>query len=319
MTLRPPQDIIAGRPDGAVAFAGDNGNLMLQDGAKAVFRGGVTQQNGDFDVFQHDLVGDGDLIIPLEDVGGASLVNAAIVSLGDSTDPDYDENTVANPTNASRPFTVTIEDLAKGADAENPEEGDVLLRREPDAFFETEEGRGGVGIFSDNGRVVISHAGLDTGENVINASVNVQSGSTDALQIRGQDGTIQDPATSADFTALGDVFESAIDNLAASSTAYDEDVPVNRDLQSPPYEVITLDTRSDSIVDISLDGTDADVSYQLQTRPEVGADWFDWLDYTDTDRIRDTVRTGSRLVRLVVTSESANADSTATVALQSSG
>ena len=67
MTLRPPEDIVAARPDGAVAFAGDEGNLMLQDGAKAVFRGGVTADTGDFDVYQHDLVGDGDLIIPLDD------------------------------------------------------------------------------------------------------------------------------------------------------------------------------------------------------------------------------------------------------------
>lgn len=319
MTIRPVDDIVASRPDGSSALVGDEGQLLLQDGAKAVFRGGVTAESGDFDVFQHDLVNDGDKIIPLDDVGGASLVNAAIISLGDSTDPDYDPDTTNNPTDASRPFTVMIEDLAKGADPMNPDESEVLLRREPDAFSSTEEGRGGVGIFSDNGRVVISHAGLDTAENIINASINIQSGSTDALQIRGQDGTIQDPASSSDFDALGDAFESAIDNLAASSTDYDEDVPVNRDLQDPPYEVITLDTRSDSIVDISLDGTDADVSYQLQTRPEVGAEWFDWKDYNNTDRIRDVQRGGSRYWRLVVISESGNPDSTATVALQSSG
>jgi len=64
MTLRPPEDIVAARPDGAVAFAGDEGNLMLQDGAKAVFRGGVDSESGDFDVFQHDLVNDGPLVIP---------------------------------------------------------------------------------------------------------------------------------------------------------------------------------------------------------------------------------------------------------------
>jgi hypothetical protein len=319
MTLRPPEDIIAGRPDGAVAFAGDDGNLMLQDGAKAVFRGGVTAETGDFDVFQHDLVGDGDLIIPLDDVGGASLVNAGLVSLGDSGDGAFDSDPEQNPTDASRPFTVTIEDLAKGADVLDPDPDEVLLRRTPDAQTSVEQTRIGNGIFSDNGRIIVSHAGVGVGENLINGSFNVQSGSTDAVQVRGADGTLQDPASSEDFAALGDAFEAAINNLAASSTAYEEDTEVNRTIQSPPYEIISLDTRGDSIVDISLDGTDADVSYELQTRPEVGADWFDWIDYTDTERIRDTVRTGSRFVRLVVTTESANADSTATVALQSSG
>lgn len=307
------------RPDNTMGFTGDDGNLMLQDGAKAVFRGGVTADTGDFDVYQHDLVNDGDLIIPLDDVGGASLVNAGLVSLGDSTDAAFDADTVNNPTDASRPFSVTIEDLAKGADVLDPDESDVLLRRQPDAQTSVEQARIGNGIFSDNGRIIVSHAGLDTGENLINGSFNVQSGSTDAVQIRGADGTLQDPAEAGDFTALGDAFEAGLNSLAAADTAYQEDAPVSRDLQSTPYEIISLDTGGDSIVDVSLDGTDADVSYQLQSRPELGADWFDWIDYTDTDRIRDTVQTGSRFIRLVVTSESANGGSTATVSLQASG
>jgi hypothetical protein len=317
--VRPADQITVGRPDGTRAITGSEGRLLLQDGDKTVFRGGVTAETGDFDVYQHDLVGDGDLIIPLDDVGGASLVNAGLVSLGDSSDGAFDPDTVNNPTDASRPFTVTIEDLAKGADVNDPAESDVLLRRQPDAQTSVEQARIGNGIFSDNGRIVISHAGLDTGENLINGSFNVQSGSTDAVQIRGADGTLQDPAQSEDFTALGDAFESAINDLAAANTAYEEATSVSRSLQSPPYEIISLDTRSSNIVDVSLDGTDADVSYQLQSRPEIGADWFDWEDFTDTDRIRTTQRTGSRYVRLVVTSESANSDSTATVSIQASG
>ena len=320
--LRPPS-VAVDRPDGTIGFTGGDGSLLLQDGAKAVFRGGVTAETGDFDVYQHDLVGDGDLIIPLDDVGGASLVNAALVSLGDSGEAAYDADTVNNPTDASRPFTVTIESLAKGADVADPDESDVLLRRQPDAQTSVEQARIGNGIFSDNGRIIVSHAGLDTGENLINGSFNVQSGSTDAVQIRGADGTLQDPAQSEDFSALGGVFESAIDSLASANTAYQDSISVSRDVQSPPYSIISLDTRSSSIVDISLDGTDADVTYQLQTRPEVGADWFDWETYNGegggTDRIRDVQRGGSRFWRLVVTSESANGDSTATVALQASG
>ena len=323
MTLRPPEDIVAGRPDGAVAFAGDEGNLMLQDGAKAVFRGGVTADTGDFDVYQHDLVGDGDLIIPLDDVGGASLVNAALVSFGDSGQGAYTDDPAANPTDASRPFTARVEDLTKDADVLDPDPEDILIARVPEPVDGVEQGRLSAGIFSDNGRIVIEHDGLDTGENIINGSFNVQSGSTDAVQIRGPDGTLADPDNSDTLATLTDVFESGLDALASANTAYEEATSVNRSLQSPSYEIISLDTRSSSIVDISLDGTDADVTYQLQTRPEAGANWFDWITYdgggSGTDQIRDTVRTGSRFVRLVVTSESANSDSTATVALQASG
>lgn len=252
MTLRPPEDIIAGRPDGAVAFAGGEGNLLLQDGAKAVFRGGVTSESGDFDVFQHDLVGDGDLIIPLDDVGGASLVNAGVVSLGDSGEPEFDSDPQANPTDASRPFTVTIEDLAKGADVLDPDESDVLLRRTPDAQQDVEQTRIGNGIFSDNGRIIISHAGLPVGENLINGSFNVQSGSTDAVQVRGSDGTLQDPASSEDFAQLGDAISAGFEALAASSTTFETGVPVGTNASEGDV-LASLDTRSDAVVTISLD------------------------------------------------------------------
>lgn len=324
MTLRPPEDIIAGRPDGAVAFAGDEGNLMLQDGAKAVFRGGVTAQNGDFDVYQHDLVGDGDLIIPLDDVGGASLVNAGIVSLGDSSDGAFDSNPLENPTDASRPFSVTIEDLAKGADVLDPDESEVLLRREPDAQNFVEQTRIGNGIFSDNGRIIISHAGLDTGENLINGSFNVQSGSTDAVQVRGADGTLQDPASSEDFAALGDTFEAAFDALASASTTFENDVAVGTGA-SAGDTLASLDTRSDSIVTISIDA-EAAIDVRYDTGPN-GIKWFEnasTLDgsadpeLTGITSLRDDFETGSRYVRVVLTSPAGSA-ATADVAIESGG
>lgn len=324
MTLRPPQDIIAGRPDGAVAFAGGEGNLMLQDGAKAVFRGGVTAETGDFDVFQHDLVGDGDLIIPLDDVGGASLVNAGIVSLGDSGEPEFDSDPQANPTDASRPFTVTIEDLAKGADVLDPDESDVLLRRAPDAQTNVEQTRIGNGIFSDNGRIIISHAGLDVGENLINGSFNVQSGSTDAVQVRGADGTLQDPASSEDFAALGDTFEAAFDALASSSTTFENDVAVGTNA-SAGDTLASLDTASDSIVTVSID-SEAAIDVRFDTSPN-GVKYFENASSRDgsTDdaltgitALRDDFETGSRYARVVLTSP-AGSVATADVAIESGG
>lgn len=318
-----PTELITSRADHTSGLTGAGGELLAQDGAKAVFRGGVDSESGDFDVFQHDLIGDGPLVIPLDDVGGASLVNAALVSFGDSGEGAYSDDPAANPTDASRPFTARVEDLTKDADVLDPAPEDILIARVPEPVDGVEQGRLSAGIFSDNGRIVIEHDGLDTGENIINGSFNVQSGSTDAVQIRGPDGTLADPDNSDTLATLTDVFESGLDALANSRTAYEEAASVNRSLQSPPYSIISLDTRSSSVVDISLDGTDADVTYQLQTRPEVGADWFDWITYdgggSGTDRIRDTVRGGSRFFRIVVTSESANSDSTATIALQASG
>ena len=324
MTLRPPEDIVAGRPDGAVAFAGDEGNLLLQDGAKAVFRGGVTSETGDFDVYQHDLVGDGDLIIPLDDVGGASLVNAGLVSLGDSGEPEYDPDPEQNPTDASRPFSVTIEDLAKGADPMDPDEGDVLLRRQPDAQSNVEQTRIGNGIFSDNGRIVVSHEGLGVGENLINGSFNVQSGSTDAVQIRGADGTLQDPAEAEDFSNFADVIETGLDELAASSTTFEQDVAVG-DAASGGDELARLDSRGASVISVNIDATAA-IDVQLQTSPD-GLNWFDNVTEingsTDTEleqitALRDDLQTGSRYVRVVLDSPAAG-DQTADVALEASG
>lgn len=324
MTLRPPEDIVAGRPDGAVAFAGDEGNLLLQDGAKAVFRGGVTSETGDFDVYQHDLVGDGDLIIPLDDVGGASLVNAGLVSLGDSGEPEYDPDPEQNPTDASRPFSVTIEDLAKGADPMDPDEGDVLLRRQPDAQSNVEQTRIGNGIFSDNGRIVVSHEGLGVGENLINGSFNVQSGSTDAVQIRGADGTLQDPAESADFSNFADVIETGLDELAASSTTFEQDVAVG-DAASGGDELARLDSRGASVISVNIDATAA-IDVQLQASPD-GLNWFENVTEingsTDAEleqitSLRDDLQTGSRYVRVVLDTPAAG-DQTADVALEASG
>lgn len=324
MTLRPPEDIVAARPDGAVAFAGDEGNLMLQDGAKAVFRGGVTAESGDFDIYQHDLVGDGDLIIPLDDVGGASLVNAGIVSLGDSGEPGFDSDPQANPTDASRPFTVTIEDLAKGADVTDPDESDVLLRRQPDAQTSVEQTRIGNGIFSDNGRIIISHAGLPAGENLINGSFNVQSGSTDAVQVRGADGTLQDPASSEDFTALGDAFEAGFDALASSSTTFENDVAVGTNASAGDV-LASLDTASDSIISINIDA-EAAIDVQYQTSPN-GVTWFDNVttidastdsELTGITSLRDDLETGSRYVRVVLDTP-ATGEARADIAIEASG
>mgnify|MGYP000426727372 CR=1 FL=1 len=324
MTLRPPEDIVAARPDGAVAFAGDEGNLMLQDGAKAVFRGGVTADTGDFDVYQHDLVGDGDLIIPLDDVGGASLVNAGLVSLGDSSDAAFDADTVNNPTDASRPFTVTVEDLRKGADVLDPDESDVLLRRQPDAQTSVEQARIGNGIFSDNGRIIVSHAGLNTGENLINGSFNVQSGSTDAVQIRGADGTLQDPAEAADFESFAGVIETGLDELAASSTTFEQGVSVG-DAAGAGDELARLDSRGSSVISVNIDATAA-IDVQLQSSPD-GLNWFDNVTEIDgsTDAelaqitsLRDDLQTGSRYVRVVLDSP-ATGTQTADVALEASG
>lgn len=324
MTLRPPEDIIASRPDGSVAFAGGEGNLLLQDGAKAVFRGGVTSESGDFDVFRHDLVGDGDLIIPLDDVGGASLVNAGLVSLGDSGEPEYDPDPQENPTGASRPFTVTIEDLAKGADVTDPAEDEVLLRRQPDAQTSVEQTRIGNGIFSDNGRIVVSHAGLGVGENLINGSFNVQSGSTDAVQIRGSDGTLTDPATPEDFGALGDAISEGLDELASTRTTFETGVAVG-DAASAGDELARLDTRSSSIVSINIDAESA-IDVQYQTSPN-GISWFEDVstqdatkdqDLQEIETLRDELETGSRFVRVVLDTP-ATGTVTADVALEASG
>ena len=325
MTLRPPEDIVAGRPDGAVAFAGDEGNLMLQDGAKAVFRGGVTADTGDFDVYQHDLVGDGDLIIPLDDVGGASLVNAALVSFGDSGQGAYTDDPAANPTDASRPFTARVEDLTKDADVLDPDPEDILIARVPEPVDGVEQGRLSAGIFSDNGRIVIEHDGLDTGENIINGSFNVQSGSTDAVQIRGPDGTLADPDNSDTLDALTDVFESGLDALAAANTEFSEAVSLNRTLQDAPYELARLDTGSSSHVSITIETDDgagnnlSDVAFEIQTRPTTDAPWFGgWRSYT-SGSVRQVFETGSRFVRVMCTSESATDGAVADVAIEGSG
>lgn len=324
MTIRPVDDIVASRPDGSSALVGDEGQLLLQDGAKAVFRGGVTSDSGDFDIQQHDLVGDGDLIIPLDDVGGASLVNAGVVSLGDSSEADYDPDTINNPTDASRPFTVTIEDLAKGADTVDPDEEDVLLRRQPDAQTSVEQTRIGNGIFSDNGRVVISHAGLDAGENLISGSFNVQSGSTDAVQIRGADGTLQDPAEAADFEALGDAISAGLDELAASRVTFEQDVAVG-DAAAAGDELARLDTRSSSIVSVNID-SEAAIDVQAQTSPN-GVNWFENATTADASTddaltgitaLRDDFETGSRYVRVVLDTP-ATGEATADVAIEASG
>lgn len=315
-----PSNLVRPRPDNTSGLTGSEGNLLEQDGAKAVFRGGVNSENGDFDVFQHDLVNDGPKVIPLDNVGGASLVNAGLVSLGDSGDSAFDTDPGANPTDASRPFTVRVEDLAADADVMDPAPEDILTSRTPQPVDGVETGRLAVGIFSDRGRVVIEHGGLDVGENLVNASLNVQSGSTDAIQIRGPDGTLRDP----DDSPAIDTLRATIEAIRDSKTSYEEDQATGGSLYVDGTPIISLDTRASSVLDVSLDGTDADVSYELQTRPEAGADWFDWEVYdgsdgTGTDRIRDTVRIGSRYVRLVVSDQSANDDATATVALQTSG
>lgn len=320
--LRPP-GLGPDRPDNSVGFAGGDGNLMLQDGAKAVFRGGVTSETGDFDVFQADLV-ESDVVIPLDDVGGASLINAGIISLGDSGEPAFDSDPSENPTNASRAFTVTIEDLAKGADPADPDEEDVLLRRQPDALTSTEQGRLGAGIFSDTGRVVISHAGLGVGENLINASVNIQSGSTDAVQLRGADGTLTDPASPEDFEALGDAISEGLDALASSRTTFETGVAVG-DAASGGDELARLDTRSSSTVSINIDAEGA-IDVQYQTSPN-GISWFEDVttlnatkdqDLQGIESLRDELETGSRYVRVVLDTP-ASGDVTADVALEASG
>lgn len=317
-----PSNLSIDRPDNTTGMTGSAGNLLLQDNDKPVFRGGVTAENGDFSLYQHDLI-ESDAVIPLDDVGGASLVNITAVSLGNSGDEEFDPDPGENPTDASRPFTVYVEDLAPDADVLDPDEDDVLDRRTPEAAAGVERTRLGVGIFSDNGRLVFENAGLTVGENLINASINVQSGSTDAVQIRGSDGTIQDPDNSEALESLGEALGDGLEALAESRVSYEEDISVGGSLLEE-NQIISLDTRSSSIVDVSLNATDDDVIYELQSRPEVGAEWFDWITYdgedgTGTDTIRDTVRTGSRFVRLVVVDQSENDDATATAALQASG
>lgn len=313
-----PSSLIRPRPDNTSGLTGAEGNLLEQDGAKAVFRGGVDSNNGDFDVFQHDLIGDGDLIIPLDDVGGASLVNASIVSFGDSRDGDYTDDPAEAPTDAARPFTARVEDLTKDADVEDPDSENILISRVPETIDGVEQGRLSAGIFSDNGRIVIEHDGDDIGENIINGTFNIQSGSTDALQIRGPDGTIQSPDNSEALEALGDTLGDLVDAIADSRTAYEEDTDIDDIPIGDQRELIELDSRGQSTVDLSLDGEDA-ASYQLQTRPEDGAVWFDWEDYDDTDRIRETITGGSRFWRLVLTTAADEDGATATVALQASG
>jgi hypothetical protein len=330
MTLRPPEDIVAARPDGAVAFAGDEGNLMLQDGAKAVFRGGVTQQNGDFGERQWDLVGDGDLIIPLDDVGGASLINASLVSLGDSSDGAFDQDPEQNPTDASRPFNVIVEDLKQGADAVNPDESDVLDRRRPASGDDVERTRLALGLFSDNGRVIVEHGGLDTGENLINATFNIQSGSTDALQIRGPDGTVINPAGDAALSSIGDGLSDVADAVSAAQTTLETNVVVGdtNSLGDPAQSgdvLASLDTLSSSVISINIDAEAAiDVQYQTSTD---GVTWFDNVttpdastdsELTGITSLRDDLETGSRYVRVVLDTP-ATGEARADIAIEASG
>ena len=311
-----PRGLARSQPDNTLPIAGEDGAPMLQDGSRMVTRGAVTRDNGDFDLSTVDVV-DEPVEIPLEDVGGASIVNIDLVSLGDPGEEEYDDDPAANPTDASRPFNVTIETLA--ADGET-----VLTSRTPEAADGVEEVRAGLGVFSDNERIRIEHDGLGVSENLISGTINVQSGATDAVQIRGVDGTIQDPDNSEELELLADTLGDLAEALADARTEYEEETSINRSLQSAPYPIISLDTRSASLVDLALNATAADASYEIQTRGGAGEEWFDWITYdgddgTGTDRIRDTLRTGSRFIRLVVTEESTVEDATATVTLQASG
>ena len=297
-----PKGLARNQPDNTLPIAGEDGTAMLQDGSRMVTRGAVTRDNGDFDIEQVD-VADEPLEIPLEDVGGASIINIDLVSLGNSEDGDFDPDVAENPTDASKPFNVRVDTLA--ADGET-----VLTSRVPDAADGVESVRIGLGVFSDNERVVIEDpSGLLTDENLISGSINVQSGATDAVQIRGVDGTVQD----VDNQAIVDALTPLVETLADSQTAFEGDAPVDEE-----GEIIQLDTRSANTASLAIDATEADAEYQLQARGGTGEPWFDFVDY-DGDRVRDTLRFGARFLRIVVTSPSAVDGATADVSLQSSG
>lgn len=323
MTLRPVDDIIASRPDGAVAFAGDEGNLMLQDGAKAVFRGGVTSQTGDFDIKEEDVVS-GDIVIPLDDVGGASLINATVYSLGDPNDPDYDPTPESNPTNASRDFNVFVEDLTKDADVENPDPSNVLDRRRPTSGDAVQRTRLALGLFSDNGRIVIEHDELDVGENQINASFNIQSGSTDALQIRGPDGTIVNPAGDEALSSIGDGLSDVAAAVADARVALNELEPAGPNAATGDV-LAKLDTRSASTITVSIDSPNP-IDVRVDTSPD-DSKWFENATTqdgsVDTDLLgvtnhRDNFKTGSRYTRVVLTGL-ADTETLADISIESSG
>ena len=296
-----PKGLARNQPDNTLPIAGEDGAAMLQDGSRMVTRGAVTRDNGDFDIEQVD-VADEPLEIPLEDVGGASIINIDLVSLGNSEDGDFDPDVAENPTDASKPFNVRVDTLA--ADGET-----VLTSRVPDAADGVESVRIGLGVFSDNERVVIEDpSGLLTDENLISGSINVQSGATDAVQIRGVDGTVQD----VDNQAIVDALTPLVETLAESQTAFEGDAPVDEE-----GEIIQLDTRSANTASLAIDATEADAEYQLQARGGTGEPWFDFVDY-DGDRVRDTLQFGARNLRIVVTSPSAVDGATADVSLQSS-
>ena len=297
-----PKGLARNQPDNTLPIAGEDGAAMLQDGSRMVTRGAVTRDNGDFDIEQVD-VADEPLEIPLEDVGGASIINIDLVSLGNSEDGDFDPDVAENPTDASKPFNVRVDTLA--ADGET-----VLTSRVPDAADGVESVRIGLGVFSDNERVVIEDpSGLLTDENLISGSINVQSGATDAVQIRGVDGTVQD----VDNQAIVDALTPLVETLADSQTAFEGDAPVDEE-----GEIIQLDTRSANTGSLAIDATEDDAEYQLQARGGTGEPWFDFVDY-DGDRVRDTLQFGARNLRIVVTSPSTVDGATADVSLQSSG
>ena len=300
-----PRGLARSQPDNTLPIAGEDGAPMLQDGSRMVTRGAVTRDNGDFDIEAVDVVEEA-IEIPLNDVGGASIINIDLVSLGDPGEEEFDADPAANPTDASRPFNVTIETIGKDGET-------VLTSRTPEAADGVEEVRAGLGVFSDNERIRIEHDGLGVSENLISGTINVQSGATDAVQIRGVDGTIQDADNSEQLEQLGEALGDLVEALADSRTEFESDVPIDEE-----GEIIRLDTRSANTASLAINATEPDVEYELQARGGAGEPWFDFVEY-DGDRVRDTLRFGARSLRIVVTSASDVEGATAEVTLQSSG
>lgn len=116
-----------------------------------------------------------------------------------------------------------------------------------------------------------------------------------------------------------------VESLSSAGGVVKEGVPIDGTETVAGEALVTLDTGEEEVVTVSIDGTAA-ADYSVETSPD-GETYFpnattpDGSADTELQGItsrRDTFRTGSRYVRLVLESAAA-AGGTATVAIEASG